>query len=74
MADDNTQPQNQKVNTDNPKNRLLRLFVGIIVITLGIIFFNVASHLWQKAEEKDAKEQARQEAERAEKIHEITGE
>lgn len=55
---------------DSPKNTLLRLAVGIIIITLGIILFNISSKLYQKAEEKDAKEKA----ERIEKIREITGE
>ena len=55
-------------NPDSPKNRLLRLVVGIVVISLGIAIFSISSDLYKKAEEKDAEEKALRE----EKIRELT--
>lgn len=66
--------QKTDANPDSPKNRILRLIVGIVIITLGIILFNVTSKLYKKAEEKDAVEKAQKAAEREEMIRELTGE
>lgn len=68
MDKNNTPGQEPKINPNSPKMRLIRLIVGMVIITLGIVIFNVSSKWYQEAEEKDAVEKA----EREQMIRQIT--
>ena len=66
-----TSGENQgKINPDSPRMRLIRLVVGAVIITLGIVIFQLSSKLYAEAEAKDAKEKA----DREQLIRQITGE
>lgn len=42
------------INPDSPKMRMTRLIVGIVIITLGIVIFNLSSKWYKEAEARDA--------------------
>ena len=52
---------NGKLNPDSPKFRLIRLIVGAVIITLGIVIFNITSKLYSEAEAKENAEKQRKE-------------
>lgn len=54
--------------SNSPKSQVLKLVVGMVIVILGIILFNLTSKWWKEADEREAKEKA----ERAEMIREIT--
>lgn len=50
-------------NPNSPKNRIIRLVVGMVIITLGVVIFNISSKLYKEAEAKDAAEKEKREQE-----------
>lgn len=48
----------KKISPDNPKIRIIRLIVGMVIIVMGIIIFNLASKLKAEADARDAAEKA----------------
>ena len=53
--------QKEVIQPNSPKMRIIRLVVGMVIITLGILIFNISSKWYQEAEAKDAKEKAEHE-------------
>ena len=71
MANDNKPPiqkESASANPNTPKNRLLRLVVGMAIVILGVVIFNVSSKLYAEAEAREAEKKA----EREQKIRELT--
>lgn len=52
--DEKQQPRTGQSTPNSPKNRIIRLIVGMVIITLGIVIFNVSSKMYKEAEAKDA--------------------
>ena len=59
--------QDNQQTPNNPKNQLLRLVVGIVIVVLGIVIFQWTGKLYKEAEARDAQKKA----EREEMIREI---
>ena len=70
---DTSKGQNAPLSPDSPKIRIVRLIVGAVIITLGIIIFNITSKMYKEVYADDVAKEKMEKA-RVDSINRAVGE